>query len=358
MKDGTKIALLVAGILLILGLGAMTGGMGALRFDFKDLGTADPVTRTAEFTEPVTDISMSGVHCETVLKPASDGVCRVVFTGEEKLLFRALAENGKLTVSVEDKRKWYEMIGVFSFSDELTVFLPEREYGSLTAELTSGSLEIPEDFAFSALTAENASGAVKLAASADRLNVHTTSGSISVNGVRAKQAEIGSSSGSVRLSEVTAEETLAVQSLSGLAALDECSAREISVSSTSAGIRLSDVDAEESLTVETTSGSIVLEKGSARDISASSTSGGIRLSEADAEDTLTVESISGGIRLDGGQAQKTEITSSSGSVKGTVTGEYLYDVRTSSGSISVPKSGGSRLFRVTTSSGSVRIEQK
>ena len=319
MKDGTKIALLAAGILLLLGVGAMIGGMRALRFDFTRLGTADPVTRTAEFTEPITDISLKGVHCETVLKPAPDGVCRVVFTGGEKLLLHASAESGTLTVSVEDGRKWYEMIGVFSFSDGLTVFLPEREYGSLTVELTSGSLEIPEDFVFSALTVQNVSGAVKLAASADRLNVHTTSGAISVNGVRAKQAEIGSTSGSIRLSEVNAEETL---------------------------------------TVETTSGSVTLEKCSAREIFACSTSGGIRLSEADAEDTLTVESISGGIRLDGGQAQKTEITSSSGSVKGTVTGEYLYDVRTSSGSISVPESGGSRLFRVTTSSGSVRIEQK
>ena len=319
MKDGTKIALLVAGILLLLGVGAMTGGMGAAGFDFGSLGTAETVTRTAEIREPFTDISLNGTHCETVLRPATDGVCRVVFTGEEKLLFRASAESGTLTVSVKEGRKWYEKIGILTFSDELTVYLPEREYGSLKAELTSGALEIPDDFTFSVLTVQNVSGAVKIAASADQLNVHTSSGAIAMDGVRAKQAEIGSTSGSIRLSEVTAEE---------------------------------------SMTAETVSGGITLEKGSAQEISVTSTSGSVRLSEVTAEGTLSAKTTSGSIRLDGGQAQRTEITSSSGSVSGTVTGEYLYDVRTSSGSISVPESGGSRLFRVTTSSGSVRIEQK
>jgi hypothetical protein len=56
------------------------------------------------------------------------------------------AIDGVLSIKLTDTRKWYEYIS-FSFDNtEVSVYIPAEEYGTLDIDISTGDVDIPNNF--------------------------------------------------------------------------------------------------------------------------------------------------------------------------------------------------------------------
>lgn len=269
---------------------------------------ADPVksgrsayeTKTCEVTGAFTDIRVEDAEYSVRILRAEDGQCRVVCEDREdgSVWHTVTVSGGELSVQRHDQRTWYQRIGVSFGSPDVEIYLPEEAYGRLTIRSTAGSIQVSEGLMFDSVRLESVSGSVRMLAGAKT----------------ALQAE--SASGSVTI-ENASPETLAAHSVSGRVTLAHIRSGELTAQSTSGRIELTDVIAARS---------------------------------------LYARSVSGGVSLDSCDGDAIRIETTSGSVKGSILSGKDFMTRSTSGSVSVPRSAGGGECKITTTSGDIAID--
>lgn len=321
MKRSLKIALLAAGISILVGLFLIFTGLLMVSFDFSRLSTADFETNTYEIAEDFQSIHIQTNEHNITLQPSADGSCRLICTDSDRVTHSMAVENGTLTVRRTDNRRWYQHIGIYLGEDDelsVTLFLPKDRYDALYAKSVSGDITLPDGFSFAELELTSTSGEIMVqSSSASKLSVSTVSGDIELSGTTAQTLTVCSTSGETDLSRLTAE-SLRVQTTSGDQELQELQI---------AG------PAE----LETTSGEVAL-----KDTLANS---------------VQIQTVSGDIALKNADASAFTVKTGSGWVEGTLRSGKLFTVHTTSGSIRVPDpdpAGGT--FDVTTVSGDVTLK--
>ncbi len=285
------------------------------------IGEENFMEKTHTITEKVTFLKVSDAESDIRILPSSDGTCTVRCYDRESIFHTVTLDGQTLTVEQVDGRKWYEKIGFFLWWTQprtVTVYLPLGEYKTLTLKTVSGDIQVPDGYIFS-------SGELK-----------TTSGNISFE------------------SEV--RQGLVAQTTSGDVTLREMGADTVVAKTTSGDVRLEGVQTSGAVTATTTSGKVSLSKVICGDLQASVTSGDVTLSEVEAWGNLTVSSTSGDISFDYIGAHKDmKFSAVSGDVEGTMVGRKNFSVKTVSGSVSVPQSGGFGQCRIETTSGDVQV---
>lgn len=320
MKHSKKIALIVAVALIAVGTVAAFGAWAASGFDFKKMGTVDCVTKTYAIEEAFTDISVKNAGCDIRFAPSDDGSCKIVCTESEKISHSVTVQDNTLTVERQDQGKWYERIGIFRSSMEITVYLPQSEYASLHITGTSGTIDIPRDFTFGTATLETASGDINFfSAVRSDLSVETASGDLHIRGVGLKSLRAQTDSGDITLSSVKAEALLSMQTTSG-------------------DIELTDVEC-----------------GNA---TAQSSSGEITFSGLIAAETIHIESTSGDVDLLECDAHSLSIRTTSGDVCGSLLTDKVFFADTDSGNISLPKTTTGGVCEISSVSGDIRFTVK
>ena len=301
------LVLVLAGAILFLA-GVIVNGSAP-----SPLFTAEEQTIVIE--EPFTDIAIDAGSCNITIKK-TDGQARVETKLCEALNPEIDVKDGALTVSTDE----YMHFGLHSFSDRITVYLPDGKCASADIEVTSGSVEIGAVSFSGQLKTEITSGSVKLDAVScgGEISARTTSGTIRLNAVSCGSGlTLETTSGTIRLNAVSCGGEIKVQTTSGSIALDAVS--------TPAGT-----------TLTATSGSVTVKDMTAAHLDAKTTSGSIKLDRCDA---LTLN-----------------LTTTSGSVKGSIVGERVFECTTGSGSIHVPETTEGGNCRIRTGSGSINIE--
>jgi DUF4097 and DUF4098 domain-containing protein YvlB len=180
MRKATKIALMVAGACVVAGALVAGGALAALGFDFRALSTTELQERTYEVQESFQSIEISVPESDVRLLPAADGQCRVVCAEGEQITDTVTVENGTLTITRQDARKWYQHIGI-SWEDApaVTVYLPEAEYQSLTVQTTSGEIDLEDVSVERGACITSVSGDVELERfDADSIQIKTVSGDV------------------------------------------------------------------------------------------------------------------------------------------------------------------------------------
>ncbi len=165
----------------------------------------------------------------------------------------------------------------FGDSDtDVTVFLTEDAYERLSAATTSGDIEVPAGFTFAGTALSTVSGDIDFDAQSDDLNVSTVSGKASINGVRARRAEISSTSGDIDLRDLSAEDSLTLRTVSGELDLERCGAGTLSAETTSGSVDLDRCDAD-ALSIRTISGDVEGSLLSEKDFDVHTNSGSVSL---------------------------------------------------------------------------------
>ena len=86
MRKATKVWLITATSLVLIGGILFVGVMTTLKWDFSKLSTVRYETNTHEIVEPFGDISLMTGTADIMFALSDDGKCRVVCYEEEKIL--------------------------------------------------------------------------------------------------------------------------------------------------------------------------------------------------------------------------------------------------------------------------------
>lgn len=318
MKKSKKAALIVSAALIVLGGVLYAGAAAFTGFDFSVLETASLTRKEYEVNGSFKDISIDAKDCAVRLRYSEDGKCRVVCGENENITHTVEVKDNTLNITRNDSRKWYMMIGISLKQYDITVYLPEKMYGSLLFESGSGDISVPEDFGFSSGDIRTGSGNVAVSAVFDgNFSVETSSGDVKIKKLSADVIDINTVSGEIDVSEVTAAQTVNIESASGDTGLSEANAKNIS---------------------------------------AQSSSGGIKFDGVKAAGEIRAESRSGDISLDKSDADSLYIKTNSGDVSGSLLSPKIYNAETGSGTVKLPRSEEGGTCDIVTGSGDIDFE--
>ena len=149
MKLAFKCVLIISLLLIVSGLAVSVSAFAMADWDINKLSNENFITNEYTITEDFEKISINVKSADIIILPSENTESKVIAFEKERMLHKAQVENGVLTVSLQDTRKWYEYIGIFSVkSPKITVYLPKSEYASLMIKSDTGDVSVDEAFAF------------------------------------------------------------------------------------------------------------------------------------------------------------------------------------------------------------------
>jgi len=288
---------LIIGILIILGIILFVTILAANGWDFTKLSTAKYQSNSYTLEEGFKNISVSTNTADVTLI-LSDGPCKVECYEQENMTHRVSVQDGKLEISVNDTRKWYGHISLFSFdTPKITVYLSPAEYAALSIRTDTGDVEIPKDFRFESVDIAVSTGDVKCYASA--------------NG----QIKIKSSTGDILAESISADIL--------------------------------------NLTVST--GKTTLKDAQCNNLRSEGDTGDLHLQNVIAKETFSIERSTGDVKLDRCDAAEIEIETDTGNVTGSLLSPKIFWAETDTGRVDVPKSTTGGRCQIETDTGNIKI---
>lgn len=302
MKKREKIWKIIAVCCIGVGIIVSVSAMAAVGFDFTKFSSTKYELETCVVEEPFENIEIQTDWQDIRLLPSETPECKVVYAGNETLTYTVKVESGTLKINTEEHREWYQYLSNFNFGDytDVTLYLPEKDYQSLSISTSSGNVIVPESFSFASASLKANSGNLSLlAAVSGDLNAESSSGEIKVE---------GGASGNIH--------------------------------------------------VQTGSGNLLLKQCSPESMQAVSSSGNVSATDIVAKQGIVIKTGSGEVNLSSSDASELTITTSSGSVRGSLRSGKRFIVNTSSGDVSVPDDpSASQQCRITTGSGDVSFSE-
>ncbi len=317
MRTRTKIWLIIAASLVLIGCILFTGVMTMLRWNFTALSTAEYETNTYEIREAFDSISINSDTADIVFAFSDDGKCRVECCEEENAKHSVTVENNILVVKINNQKSWYDYIGFHLGSPKITVFLPKTEYASLLIDESTGDIEIPKDFTFRDVAISLSTGDVDFCASvSEMIKIKTNTGDICVESISSGALDLTVSTGKIIVSGVTCEGDVTVSVSTGKASLTDVTCKNVTSTGNTGSITLKNVIAEERLSITRTTGKVLFDSSDAAEIF---------------------------------------VETDTGDVTGTLLSEKVFIAETSTGRISVPKTTSGGKCEITTSTGDIEI---
>ncbi len=305
MKTSTKIWLIIAASLIILGLIIFMGVMSMGNWDFSKLGTVKFETNTYELSEEFSGISIKTDTADINFLPSDDGICRVICYEQNKVKHAARVSDGQLSINVVDERAWYEYIGITFGTPKMTVYLPRAEYGELVIKNSTGDVELPADFAFETVDISVSTGDIKCFASASgAVRIRTTTGDILAENISAESLDLSVSTGRVDLVSADVHGSLGIKVSTGRAVLTDVSCGSLVSNGTTGDISMQNVIAAENISVTRSTGDVKFEKCDAAeliiktdtgDVTGSLLSGKVFIAKSDTGRISVPRTVSGGI---------------------------------------------------------------
>ena len=186
MKKREKIWKIIAVCCIGVGIIVSVSAMAAVGFDFTKFSSTKYELETCVVEEPFENIEIQTDWQDIRLLPSETPECKVVYAGNETLTYTVKVESGTLKINTEEHREWYQYLSNFNFGDytDVTLYLPEKDYQSLSVSTSSGSVR----------------GSLR---SGKRFIVNTSSGDVSVpdDPSASQQCRITTGSGDVSFSE-------------------------------------------------------------------------------------------------------------------------------------------------------------
>lgn len=338
MKTITKIAAIVAVVLIVLGFVLAWIGYGIIGNDMTQLSTETLTQTTHTIPEPFENIHIH-TNVDIQILPASGNECTVVCDDSEYQYHTVSVENGTLVVEQTTEPQMIQFNVMILQEPAVTVYLPESQYADLSIDGSSGDiLDVDPSFTFRNVQLKVSSGSIRFRANlVDDLTVNTSSGDILLENVHAQAIRTLATSGSITLSDCEAQQDISAQTSSG----DIC---------------VADTKAAGSLHIASTSGQVELTNVTALSVTGNASSGDLQLYSVLINGQLSLETTSGSIFLDSSDAQSLFLRTSSGDVSGTLLSPKFFITHTSSGTVEVsdPDPDGGRC-EITTSSGDIKI---
>lgn len=317
MKKTTKIWLVIAASLTILGSVIFGGVMTVAKWDLTKLSTVKMETNTYEISEAFKGIAVGTDVADIELAVSEDGSCAVKCVEETDRKHTVTVKDNTLVIKARDNRKWFERIGIHLAAPKITVYLPKGEYNELLIRESTGAVQVPKDFAF-------------------------------------KTVDISLSTGKVALfASVT--ETVKIKGTTGHIRLEELSVGSLDLAVTTGGITASNVVCQGNANIKVSTGKTKLTQMSCENLASEGSTGDITLKDVTVTEKLSVKRTTGDVKLDGADAGELSIKTSTGSVAGTLLSDKVFLTKTSTGKVRVPQTTTGGKCEITTTTGNINI---
>ncbi len=303
-------------VLLTAGFVLFAAALIAMRFDFSKLVTTETITNTYTIEEAVNRIAINTELTDIEFRLSDGDKIQVDCTGQKKLRHTVQAENGTLTIGMEDNRRWIDHL-FFSHTLSMTVYIPSGRYESFSSGSRTGNFSVPSGLAFGSADIRGSTGDVSFGASVE--------GSLSVS----------VSTGDILLDNVTAE--------------------TVSLSVTTGDIFINAVECRDALSIAVSTGETTIAETTCRALTSSGSTGSISMKNTVAADSFEIKRNTGSVRFDGCDAGRINVRTSTGNVTGTLLTEKIFVTRTSAGSVNVPATESGGICRITTSTGDIHL---
>lgn len=317
MSKRTKIWLMTATSLVVIGCIILAGVMTVLQWDFTKLSTVKYETNRYGIYENYENISIVTDTADIVFVPSENANTSVVCYEQKHEKHSVAVKDGTLVIEIVDTRKWYEWIGISIESPKITVYIPQGEYGALSVKAGTGNVEMPENFKFERIDVSVSTGAVKCMASAsEEIKITTTTGDIRVENAFADSLDLSVSTGEVIAKSITCAGDVKINVSTGCA-------------------KLADV--------------------TCKNMTSNGRTGDISLKNVIAAGQFLIERSTGDVKFDGCDASGIFVKTSTGSVNGSLLSDKVFITQTRTGSIDVPKTVSGGRCEITTDTGSIKI---
>ncbi len=299
MRNKSKIWLIVATALFVLGTILFVSVMTACRWDFTKLNTVNHETNTHQIDETFNDISVHTDTADIRFVPSEDGACKVVCKERAKEKHAVSVEKGELTVRMIDKRKWYDHIGISFGSTSVTVYLPQTQYFSLSVHTDTGDITIPKEFTLKTL------------------DVSGSTGDVTCHALITEYAKIAVSTGDVTLTNA---------------------------------------NCQGDVSVKVSTGKAYLQNVTCQNLVSNGNTGDLTLKNVIATGNFTLTRSSGDIAFDGCDASQISVETDTGDVTGTLRSPMAFTASTNTGKVIVPENAtGGGICKIRTDTGDIVI---
>ncbi len=320
MSKITKIWLIIAASLVLVGCIIFGGVMTMLKWDFTKLSTGKYETHNYEIDENFNNISIVTDTADILFVPSEDPKTSVVCHEQKNMKHSVTVQNGKLVIEIVDTRKWYEYIGINFGTPKITVYIPQGEYGALFVKSSTGNVEIPEEFKFENIDISESTGNVTNYASAsENIIIKTSTGNIRVENVSANTLDFSVSTGRITVSNVTCEGDVKINVSTGKTNLTNIGCKNVVSNGDTGAISLKNVIAAEKFSIERSTGDVKFDRCDAAEIF---------------------------------------VETDTGDVRGSLLADKIFVVQTNTGNVDVPKTATGGKFEITTSTGDINISIK
>ena len=308
--------IILAIILILIGTIIFTGVMIIMKWDFTKLSTNNFITSSYEFEEKVENITIVTDTANIIFQKSENSKISVTCFEQDNLKHSVNIKDSSLEIKVNDTRKWYEYIDFNFKSPQITVWIPQGEYGDLLVKSDTGKIEIQKDYAFKNIDISGSTGDVTNYASAQKnIKIKTSTGKINVANVSAENLEFSVSTGNVTVDNSTCTENLQIKVSTGKTFLTSINCKNLTSTGNTGDITLKSVISNEKFFIERSTGKVLFEKCDAQEIFVKTDTGDVKGTLL-SDKTFVTETDTGKIKVpQNTTGGKCEITTDTGNIK-------------------------------------------
>lgn len=234
MKSYNKTKL-IALILTIAGSIICLGTMVAAGFDFSKFDNSVYVENTYEFDVPIQNLSIDLDYADISILPSKSSKTKVVCFEKEDYPHTAKVKNDTLSITKKDA-PWFR--DIFTFKKiEITVYLPEKSYTSISIDNTTG------DTFIDSINAQN-------------IKIECSTGDVTLSDLESADVEIETTTGNTEFQNVTAHRVESEVTTGDIAFINTVCSGPIIIEATTGDISFEYSDAD-TITAETSTGDII-----------------------------------------------------------------------------------------------------
>jgi len=317
MSKNTKIWLIIAIFLMLIGYIFFCGTMNKLKWDFTKLSTIVFETNEYEIYDNFKDIKIitDTANIEFVTSEESNSL--VICDEQKNVNHLVKVKDDTLLIEVNDNRKWYEHIGINFSTSKITIYLPENDYGKLLVESSTGNINIPKSFKFKSIDILVSTGDIMNYASVyDNIKIKTSTGNIRVENISANMLDFSTSTGNIDVVNVNC---------------------------------YSDIN------VNVSTGKTNVTNANCKSIISSGSTGNVSLNSVIAIEKFWVKRSTGDVSFKDCDANEIYINTDTGDVQGNLLTDKVFFVQSDTGNIDVPKTISDEKCEIITDTGNIKI---
>lgn len=315
MNKATKVWIITAIFLILLGCILFGGTMMKMDWDFTKLNTTAFETHTYQITDSFSSIRVETDTAKIEIVPAADDCCSLTCFEQENLRHTATVQDGVLNIRSVDERKWYEYIGIHFSTPKITLAIPAAHYESLVIRENTGDILISKDFSFGSMDIAASTGDICNYANVDgAMQIKTTTGSICAENIQVGSATLSASTGTIKAASLDCNADLQASVTTGKILLTNVTAQNLLSIGDTGDIQMKNVVVAEHLSIQRDTGDVIFDRCDAATISVKTDTGDVKgtlltekvfLTQADTGKVLVPNSTNGG---------KCEITTDTGNI--------------------------------------------